>query len=1238
MSETASLVAELRALVGERHVNERANELLVYETDALPGYHTRPSLAVFPGSRDEVIAVVRLLAEHGVSYVPRGAGTGLSGGALANGVVLLGLQRLKRILSLDPAVRRATVEPGVVNAWLTSAAAPHKLHYAPDPSSQTACTIGGNVAENAGGPHCLKYGATLNHIIAATVILPSGEIVALRIPQHPSEGYDLMGAFVGSEGCFGVALDITVRLTPNPEAVRTLLADYTTVEQAARTTSAIIASGIVPAACELMDHGTIQAVEASIYAAGYPADAAAVLLVEVDGSAASVGEEAERVERLCSENGARSVRIATDAVDRARLWQGRKKAFGAMGRMAPHLAVQDGVVPRTKLAEILAAIAVIGERHGIRVCNVFHAGDGNLHPNVPYDGRNLDETRRVHAAMREIMALCIASGGSITGEHGVGLDKLVHMDKLFSPDTLDAMCRLRSAFDPEKRSNPGKVVPVHSCREWHGVSKQQQQTTEHTEKTENDTDSSVSVSVSSAWSVVASGSVESRVASKINEARDAGTQIYVAGARTRVTEPPRGAIILDVREYNQVLEYIPADLTITVGAGMTLAELDAITLAHDQWCPFLPWGGDGGTVGGTLARAQRGPASAALGAPRDLTLGMTFVDGRACVVRCGGRVVKNVAGFDLTRTLIGSWGTLGIITTASLRLRARPRVRETWIVPAEAVSHAALDALTRGPYTPVACERIPARVSTALGATAEDHVVVWLAGGGAHVAAARAAFSALAPAREIPEDAWRTIRAHGPYAAPPAPAPIADSLARLTARVRDVFDPDEVFTSPMMPRRPTSHVPRHQRSPMSEPALHNSPLAREIAGLDACVHCGFCLTTCPTYIALEDENDSPRGRIVLMRGMLDGDIALDDPDATTHLDRCLGCRACETACPSGVPYGHLLEATRATIAQARPLPWKARAMLYVFARPALLQLAMAAARVLRASGIPALVSRLSSQVTFPFAMLASTSRRPRQVSRSAPPGSASRERVAVLTGCVMEGLLAPVNRATEQVLEAQGYRLIPAPEQRCCGALHAHAGDAETARTLAKANVAAFEASDAEVIAVNSAGCGAMLKDYGHILRDDPVWRDRAARVSARVRDISELLAAAGPRPTAGRSMRVAYDAPCHLLHGQRVAAAPLQVLGAVGGVTLVPLTGSDQCCGSAGIFNLIEPDVAARVLKPKIEAIAASGAEIVATGNPGCLMQIGAGLLQAGSRVVARHPVELLADGYAEERVAGSE
>lgn len=468
-SDQPAIVERLSEIVGARHVLLRQSELLVYNSDGLPGYRRQPKLAVFPGSRDDAIAVVRALAAEGLAFVPRGAGTGLSGGALADDIVVVGMHRLKKILALDVENRRATVEPGVVNLKLNRHVAPLGLLYAPDPSSESACTIGGNVAENAGGPHCLKYGVTSNHVVALTVVLPSGEVVELGSKTGEREGYDLRGAFIGSEGCFGLALDITVKLTPKPQTVRTILADFMSVDAAAHVTSAIIASGIVPAALEFMDGPTIRVVEDSIYAAGYPRDAEAILLIELDGLEAGVGADLEAVRRICLEGDARNVRVARDDAERTKLWQGRKKAFGAMGRLAPHLIVQDAVIPRTKLPEILATIHSISEKYGVLVCNVFHAGDGNLHPNIAYSADDPAESERVHKAMTEIMRACIAAGGSITGEHGVGLDKMGYMESIFSDSSLNAMCELRGVFDPDRRSNPGKVVPIHACKEWQAI-------------------------------------------------------------------------------------------------------------------------------------------------------------------------------------------------------------------------------------------------------------------------------------------------------------------------------------------------------------------------------------------------------------------------------------------------------------------------------------------------------------------------------------------------------------------------------------------------------------------------------------------------------------------------------------------------------------------------------------------------------------------------------------------------
>jgi glycolate oxidase iron-sulfur subunit len=411
-------------------------------------------------------------------------------------------------------------------------------------------------------------------------------------------------------------------------------------------------------------------------------------------------------------------------------------------------------------------------------------------------------------------------------------------------------------------------------------------------------------------------------------------------------------------------------------------------------------------------------------------------------------------------------------------------------------------------------------------------------------------------------------------------------------------------------------------------ALPDSPLADVRGGIDACVHCGFCLQACPTYLTLQDENDSPRGRIVLMKSVLEGDLDVDDPSVKTHIDRCLGCRACETACPSGVPYGAMLEATRATFRQTVRPAWMTRAILGVFATPWLLTVIMAASRLLRATRIPQLAAGLPGRIGFAAAMLASTLPVLRsRTTGTAPDGSSGS--FTLLEGCVMKGLFGHVNAATRVVLERNGFVAEQTRGQRCCGALHAHAGDLEGARRMARVNIAAFERSPARFVVTNSAGCGAIMKEYPHLLSGDAEWKGRAESFASRVRDISELLASAGPLDGGRVEGGVAYDAPCHLLHVQRVADEPLQTLAAARGTRIVELDGSEHCCGAAGIYSLLEPETSQAVLAPKLDNIRATGAAWIATGNPGCLMQIGAGLIRDGQSARAVHPVEILARAY---------
>jgi glycolate oxidase len=432
-------------------------QLRTYECDGLTGHRVVPALVALPGSVDEVQAVVRLCNEERIPFVARGAGTGLSGGALpvAEGIVI-SLARLTRILEIDVERGHVVVEPGVANLDVTRAVAADGFYYAPDPSSQQVCTIGGNVAENSGGAHCLKYGFTVNHVLAAEIVLPDGELVELSVWD---DGPGLLGAFVGSEGTLGIATKLTLRILRAPEAVRTLLAGFVHTDEAGAAVSDVIAGGILPAAIEMMDAVTIEAAEAAVNA-NYPDGCGAVLIVELDGPVAQVDEDLARVESICSENDAVEIRIASDPADRQAVWRGRKAAFAAMGRISPDYYVQDGVVPRTKLPSVLRRIDELSQTHGLRVGNVFHAGDGNLHPLVLYDGRVEGEAARAETLSKQILEICVDAGGSITGEHGVGNDKACAMPLMFAEDDLAAMQRLRRAFDPLGLANPGKLFPT----------------------------------------------------------------------------------------------------------------------------------------------------------------------------------------------------------------------------------------------------------------------------------------------------------------------------------------------------------------------------------------------------------------------------------------------------------------------------------------------------------------------------------------------------------------------------------------------------------------------------------------------------------------------------------------------------------------------------------------------------------------------------------------------------------
>ena len=460
-SVTARTLADrFRRVLGADRVITDPTRLRTYECDGITGHRVVPAVVALPESTEEVALVVAGCAEAGVPFVARGAGTGLSGGALpvADGVVI-SLARMRRVRDIDVPNQRMTVEPGVTNVDISRAVAAHHLYFAPDPSSQTVCTVGGNIAENSGGAHCLKYGFTTNHVLAMTLVLPDSSVVTVGGNYAEGVGPDLRGAVIGSEGTLAIATSITVRLLRVPEAIRTLVADFPSAEAAGDAVSAIIAAGVIPAAVEMMDALAIEASEAAVHA-GYTLDTAAALVVEVDGPQAGCEQDFTLVRQICVDAGSTKIRIADDPAERALIWKGRKAAFAAMGRISRDYYVQDGVIPRTRLGEALARMQEMADAAGLRVANVFHAGDGNLHPLVLYNGSIAGESERGEQLSTAIAELCVEMGGSITGEHGVGSDKACSMPKMFSEDDLAVMKLLRAAFDPAGISNPGKVFPT----------------------------------------------------------------------------------------------------------------------------------------------------------------------------------------------------------------------------------------------------------------------------------------------------------------------------------------------------------------------------------------------------------------------------------------------------------------------------------------------------------------------------------------------------------------------------------------------------------------------------------------------------------------------------------------------------------------------------------------------------------------------------------------------------------
>jgi D-lactate dehydrogenase (cytochrome) len=718
------LIDNLVAILGREYVLSKADELLVYECDGLPHHKHRPRAVVFPSSTEETSAVMRELTRAKVPFTPRGAGTGLSGGALAlDSGVVIEMARMRKILRIDAENRLAVVQPGVVNLHVSRAVAGQGLYYVPDPSSQPSCTIGGNIAESAGGIHCLKYGTTTDHVIGCRVVLAGGDVVDLGGSGVEVPGYDLLGTFVGSEGTFGIATEATLRLSRIPPTVRTLLAEFGEVNDASHAVSAIIAAGVMPAALEMMDREIIRAVEQSIFAAGLPPDAGAALLIELDGIEAGIDVEAERVRSICMEYGARSCRNARDEIERKQLWAARKGAFGAIGRISPDSMIQDAVVPRSRLPEVLGAAYEIAARYQLRIANVFHAGDGNLHPLICFDSRFADQVARVREAGKELMEVCVGAGGTITGEHGVGLDKRELLPLVFSDADMNAMLRVRAAFDPLGICNPGKIVPMlRGCGEGRAVAQtldqpvieRRRQVVARPERSslaeivgeENISSSGESV-------LVLPGSIE-ELSEVIRFAAVEGLSITPVGGMTLVNK--NTDLIISTSRLNQIIEHEPADLIAIAQAGVKLSDFNATLSANGQWLPLDPPDDGRATLGGVVATGLGGAQQFGYGRPRGTVIGMKVVLADGSVIKAGGRVVKNVAGYDLCKLFTGSLGTLGVIAELNFKLRPRPECERTVIVdgPMLDLPAKARSIISAGLF-PVAAEIVSPAFATMLG-------------------------------------------------------------------------------------------------------------------------------------------------------------------------------------------------------------------------------------------------------------------------------------------------------------------------------------------------------------------------------------------------------------------------------------------------------------------------------------------------------------------------------------------
>ena len=710
------LVAKLAAIVGREDVLHARRDLLAYAYDAEESGH-EPDAVVFPATSEEVARVVALCAEGRVPLVARGAGTNLSGGTIpVAGGVVLELSRLTRVAEISLENRRVVAEPGVVNLDIQNLLAKSGYVFAPDPASQKVSTLGGNVGENSGGPHCFKYGVMSNHVLGLEVALADGALAHFGGALEDSPGYDLTGLFVGSEGTLGVATSATLKVLRSTESVRTLLAVFGEIGDAGRAVAAIVAAGLIPATLEFVDKGLLGAIQASgDY--GFPTDAACILLIEVDGLTDELDRQAEEIAAICRREGASETRLAKTAAERNALWAGRRSAFGSIARISPAYVTMDGTVPRTRLADMLVRMVEIGERHGLNVCGVAHAGDGNLHPVIMFDPKNPIEVAQMRLAAANILRACVLVGGTLTGEHGIGIAKRAMMSTLFRPPELRLFGRVKRAFDPNGVMNPGKLLPEEMPEDVTIAKPAAPNSSALAMKLLTVHDGWLSPTLDR-YRV---GGVRPLVAFQARTVEAARLAVVAAVehgvpvvpwgcggqqavGRTRPTE----CLVLDLSRLDRIVEVDPGNQTVDVEAGVTLGELQAEAAKHGLFFPVDPDAAPEMTIGGLVATAAAGPRRLGYGLPRDLVLGLRVVTPWGEVARVGGRTMKDVAGYDTRKLFVGSWGTLGAIVEATLRVYPLPEASTTLAARFRDVSAAgaALSSLLASPLQPTALELV----------------------------------------------------------------------------------------------------------------------------------------------------------------------------------------------------------------------------------------------------------------------------------------------------------------------------------------------------------------------------------------------------------------------------------------------------------------------------------------------------------------------------------------------------